>query len=121
MRLRDRILTTMAVAFLLAPTLLLGADDAAKPAAAVKKDGAVNSHVAPGAVTKAKPAAAPEAGSGSTKSPSKSTDIYVPRFDLFVGYSNFREWSAGGTASVGYREAARPWPSTLNRYFGSGG
>ena len=118
MRLRDRILTTMAVAFLLAPTLLLGADDAAKPAATVKKDGAVHAHVAPGVVTKAKPAAAPEAGSGSTKSSSKSTDIYVPRFDLFVGYSNFREWSAGGNRIGWLSGGSTSLAVNLNRYFG---
>ena len=118
MRLGDRILTTMAVAFLLAPTLLLGADDAAKPAATVKKDGAVHAHVAPGVVTKAKPAAAPEAGSGSTKSSSKSTDIYVPRFDLFVGYSNFREWSAGGNRIGWLSGGSTSLAVNLNRYFG---
>ena len=57
MRSGARIITTMAVAFLLAPTLLLCADDTAKSAATAKKDGAVKSRVAPGAVAKAKPAA----------------------------------------------------------------
>ena len=53
MRLRTRIITTMAVAFLLAPTLLLCADDTAKSAATAKKDGAVKSQGAPSAVVKA--------------------------------------------------------------------
>src|SRR5208283_1557866 len=96
MRLGPRIITTMAVAFLLAPTLLLCADDTAKSAATAKKDGAVKSQGAAGAVVKAKPAAAPQSAPGTAKPQAKSADSSIPRCDLFLGYSNFREWSSGG-------------------------
>jgi outer membrane protein OmpA-like peptidoglycan-associated protein len=103
----------MAVAFLLAPTLLLCADDAAKSAATAKKDGAVKSQGAPGAVVKAKPAAAPNSAPGTDKPRS-----YFPRYELFLGYSNFRAlsdpgnriaWLGGGSTSVAIN---------ANRYFG---
>ena len=53
MRSGSRIITTMAIAFLIAPTLLLCAEDSANPAATTDKDGAVNSLVGFGAVAKA--------------------------------------------------------------------
>jgi outer membrane protein OmpA-like peptidoglycan-associated protein/opacity protein-like surface antigen len=109
----------MAVAFLLAPTLLLCADDTAKSAATAKKDGAVSSRVAPGAVAKAKLAGAPSASQPDTAKPhSKSAGSNFPRYELFLGYSNFREmtstanrlaWLSGGSASLAIN---------ANRYLG---
>jgi len=113
MRLGHRIITTMAVAFLLAPTLLLCADDTAKSAATAKKDGAVKSQGAPGAVVKSQPDAAPKSAPGMAK-----PEIYIPRYELFLGYSNFRAlsdpgnriaWLSGGSASLAVN---------ANRYFG---
>ena len=114
MRLGTRIITTMAVAFLLAPTLLLCADDTAKSAATAKKDGAVKSQGAPSAVVKPKTAAAaPKSVPGTAK-----PDSYTPRYELFLGYSNFREasstanriaWLTGGSTSLAIN---------VNRYLG---
>lgn len=121
MRLGTRIITTMAVAFLLAPTLLLCADDTAKSAATAKKDEAVNSRVAPGAVAQAKPAGTTSASLPGTASPqSRDADSYTPRFELFLGYSNFRAvpmssagnriaWLSGGSTSLAIN---------ANRYLG---
>ena len=119
MRLGTRIITTMAVAFLLAPTLSLGADDTAKSAATAKKDGAVKSQGASGAVVKAQTdASAAKFVPGIAKPKTKSSDIFTPRYDLFLGYSNFREasstanrlgWLSGGSTSLAIN---------ANRYLG---
>ena len=61
MRVGARVFATIGVALILAPTLLLGADDTAKPAVKAQVDKAVQSLVLPGPVAKAKPAATPAA------------------------------------------------------------
>ena len=117
MRLGARIITTMAVAFLLAPTLLLCADDTAKSAATAKKDGAVKSQGAPGAVAKAKTAAAAQ-----ESVPGKPKPARTPMFPDLISFWATRisvSGAAGETASVGYRAAARPSPSTRIVTWGS--
>jgi len=121
MRLGNRIITTMAVAFLLAPTLLLCADDTAKPAATAKMDGAVNSRVASGALAKALSSGAAAASLPAAGMPqSRGADRSTPRFELFLGYSNFRSvpmssagnriaWLSGGSTSLAIN---------ANRYLG---
>jgi outer membrane protein OmpA-like peptidoglycan-associated protein/opacity protein-like surface antigen len=121
MRLGTRIITTMAVAFLLAPTLLLCADDTATPAATAKKDMAVNSRAARVALAKAlSPITAPERLPASPMPQSRGADSYTPRFELFLGYSNFRAvpmsgagnriaWLSGGSTSLAIN---------ANRYLG---
>ena len=118
MRSGARIITTMAVAFLLAPTLLLCADDTAKSAAAAKKDGAIKSQGAPGAVIKAKPEAAQESVPATAKPHAKSADSSVPRFDLFLGYSNFREWTSGGNRIGWLSGGSTSLAINANRYLG---
>jgi len=118
MRLGARIITTMGVAFLLAPTLLLCADDTAKSAATAKKDGAVDSRVALGAEAKAKPAATASAPlPASPMPPSSGADSYTPRYELFLGYTyvptksagNRIAWLSGGSTSLAIN---------ANRYLG---
>src|SRR5208283_480175 len=120
MRSGTRIITTMAVAFLLAPTLLLCADDTGKSAATAKKDGAVNTRVKSGTVAKAKTvAAAPqESVPGKAKPQAKSADTYIPRFDLFLGYSNFREWSSKGNRIGWLSGGSASFAINANRYLG---
>ncbi len=118
MRLGLRIFATMAVAFSLVPALR--ADDTAKPAATAKKDGAVNSRVAPGAVGKAKPAATTAASLPATAIPqSRGADSNTPKAELFLGYSfvpavpfsvgNRIDWLHGGSTSLALN---------VNRYLG---
>jgi len=113
MRLGTRIITTLAVAFLLAPTLLLCADDTAKSAAAAKKDGAVRSQGAPGAVVKAKADAAPKSVPGMAK-----PEFYIPRYELFLGYSNFRALSDPGNRIAWLSGGSTSLAVNANRYFG---
>ena len=120
MRLGTRIITTMAVAFLLAPTLLLCADDTAKSAATAKKDGAVKSQGAPGAVVKAKPERRRKILRRGR--PSRKRKARTPMFPDLIFFWATRisgSGAAGETASVGYRAAARPSPSTRIVTWGS--
>ena len=66
-----------------------------EPPAAVKS-GAAKSQGAPSAVVKAKPAAAPQSAPGKAKPPAKSSDLYIPRFDLFWATRISGTWSSGG-------------------------
>jgi hypothetical protein len=121
MRLGARKIATMAVAFLLVPTLLVFAEDAAKPAARATDDAAVNSSVERAARAKAALAAAMAAAMPASPAPqSGSTDTYYPKADLFLGYSGVRAvptdslgnrivWLSGGSASIAYN---------VNRYLG---
>ena len=122
MRLGARKIAIMAVAVLLVPTLLVCAEDAAKPAARANSDDAVaNSSVARAAKAKDALAAAMAAAPPASPAPkSGSTDHYYPKADLFLGYSGVRAvptnslgnrivWLSGGTASFAYN---------VNRYFG---
>jgi outer membrane protein OmpA-like peptidoglycan-associated protein/opacity protein-like surface antigen len=118
MTLGTRVITTMAVALLLAAPLLLDADDATHSAAAAKKVGAVKSQGPSGATIMVKPAAAPQSGSGKVKSPSKHMDSATPRFDLFLGYSNFREWSSGGNRLGWLSGGSASLAINVNRYLG---
>jgi len=119
MRLGLRILAILTITFSLAPGLR--ADGPAKPAATARKDG--SSRVAPVALAKAKP---PAAASEPTPLPAaaapqaKYADSYLPRFELFLGYSNFRAvpmsssgnriaWLSGGSTSLAFN---------ANRYLG---
>jgi outer membrane protein OmpA-like peptidoglycan-associated protein/opacity protein-like surface antigen len=89
-----------------------------EPPAAVKS-GAAKSQGAPSAVVKAKPAAAPQSAPGTAKPPAKSSDLYIPRFEVFLGYSNLRAvpmsagnriaWLGGGSTSFAFN---------ANRYLG---
>jgi len=121
MRLGARKIATMVVAFLLVPTLLVCAEDAARPPARAKKDNsAVNSRTRASA-TKAALAAALAAVAPASPAPqSASTDAEYPKADLFLGYSGVRAvptdslgnrivWLSGGTASFAYN---------VNRYLG---
>jgi len=93
MKLGTRILTIVAVAFLLGPALFLRADDTAKPTATVKKkDGASNAQRAPGSVINRTLAAAPKSSPGRDKPKN-----YFPRYELFLGYSNLRALSDPGS------------------------
>jgi len=121
MRLGARKIAIMAVAFLLVPTLLVCAEDAAKPAAKAKDNAAANSPVARAARAKAALAAAMAADASASPAPkSGSTHDYYPKADLFLGYSGVRAvptnslgnrivWLSGGTASIAYN---------VNRYLG---
>jgi outer membrane protein OmpA-like peptidoglycan-associated protein/opacity protein-like surface antigen len=119
MRLGLRILAVLTITFSLAPGLR--ADGPAKPAATARKDG--SPRVAPVALAKAKP---PAAASEPTPLPAaaapqpKYADSYLPRFELFLGYSNFRAvpmgshgnriaWLSGGSTSLAFN---------ANRYLG---
>lgn len=121
MRLGARKIAIMAVAFLLVPTLLVCAEDVAKPAArANTKDVVVNS-LTRASAAKAALAAALAADAPASPAPqSSSMDTSYPKADLFLGYSGVRAvptttlgnrmvWLSGGTASIAYN---------LNRYFG---
>ena len=119
MRLGLRILAVLTIAFSLAPGLR--ADGPAKPAATARKDG--SSRVAPVALAKAKPpaaASAPTALPAAALPQPKYADSYLPRFELFLGYSNFRAvpmgshgnriaWLSGGSTSLALN---------ANRYLG---
>jgi outer membrane protein OmpA-like peptidoglycan-associated protein/opacity protein-like surface antigen len=122
MRLRTRIITTMAVAFLLAPTLLLCADDTAKSAATAKKDGAVNSRVAPGALAQAQRAATTAAPLPATPvPPSGDTDSNItPKVELFLGYSHVRAAPMGnaGNRLVYLHGGSTSVAFNVNRYLG---
>lgn len=119
MRLGLRVFATTVVAFSLLPALL--AEDTAKLAAtAKKKDGAVSSRVAPGAVAKAKPAVTTSASLPATPMPqSRGADSITPRVELFLGYSFLRNvpasagnrlaWLHGGSTSLAIN---------VNRYLG---
>jgi len=108
MTIRTRIMTTIAVAFLLAPTLLLHADDTAKPTATAK---AANT----------KPTVAMSASlPGNAEPQSTDVDNDTPRLELFQGFSTFWgvpmsgagnriAWLSGGTTSLAIN---------TNRYFG---
>jgi len=116
-----RIFAVMTVALSLVPALR--ADGPAKPAATAKKDGGVSSRVAPVAVAKAAPAvtaSAPAPFPAAAMPQPRDTDIYVPRYELFLGYSNFRAvpmsssgnriaWLSGGSTSLAFN---------ANRYLG---
>ncbi len=114
-----RILAIMTVAFSLLPALC--ADDTADSAATAKKDRAVNSRVAPGAVAKAKPAATTSASLPAAAMPqSGGADSITPRVELFLGYSYF---GPGPFTSAGNRIAYLHGGSTslalnMNRYLG---
>ena len=120
MRLGLRILAVLTIAFSLAPGLR--ADGPAKPAATARKDGSVpvlrqslwpkpsrlSRHQQP---TPLPAAAMPQA---------RDADSYLPRFELFLGYSNFRAvpmsssgnriaWLSGGSTSLAFN---------ANRYLG---
>jgi hypothetical protein len=89
MKLGLRIFATVVVAFSLLPALL--AEDSAKPVATAKKDGAVNSRVAFGAVAKAKPAATTSASLPASPMPqSRGAGSITPKVELFLGYSFLR-------------------------------
>lgn len=119
MRLGLRILAIMTIAFSLLPALC--ADDTADSAATAKKDGDVNSRVAPGAVAKAKPAATRSASLPAAAMPqSGGADSITPRVELFLGYSYF---GPGPFTSAGNRIAYLHGGSTslainANRYLG---
>ena len=116
-----RILAVMTVALSLVPALR--ADGPAKPAATAKKDGTVSSRVAPVAVAKAAPAvtaSAPVPLPAAAMPQARDSDIYVPTYELFLGYSNFRAvpmgssgnriaWLSGGSTSLAFN---------ANRYLG---
>ena len=116
-----RIFAVMTVALSLVPALR--ADGPAKSAATAKKDGTVSSRVAPVAVAKAKQAvtaSAPAPFPAAAMPQARDTDIYVPRYELFLGYSNFRAvpmsssgnriaWLSGGSTSLAFN---------ANRYLG---
>jgi outer membrane protein OmpA-like peptidoglycan-associated protein/opacity protein-like surface antigen len=120
MRSGARIIITMAVAFLLAPTLLLCADDMAKPTAAANKDGPGSSAAAIGTVAKGKvgltlPAplsASPMPQMGSRRHSSGADDTTFPKAELFLGYSYVKNvpnnagnrivYLHGGSTSIAY-------------------
>jgi outer membrane protein OmpA-like peptidoglycan-associated protein len=118
MRFGSRMIATMAVAFLLVPTLYAG--DTAKPTATARKHESRNSRVAPVAMANGKQTARraafkPAPGGwlwrGADKTP--------PKVELFLGYSYWRAlpkspenrivWMHGGSASLAFN---------LNTYFG---
>jgi len=118
MRLGARTIATLAGAVLLVPSLLLRADDTAKPSARAMEDKAVTSRVVPGAVPKARQAAAMPAP--APVPPSSDTYSYTPKVDLFLGYSGIRAvptntlgnrivWLSGASGSIAFN---------LNRYLG---
>src|SRR5579864_67478 len=120
-----RMFARVVVAFSLLPALL--AEDSAKPAATAKKDGAVNSGVAFGAVAKAKAAVTtsvpllaspmPQVGAGQVESEGAAS--VTPKAELFLGYSFLRN----APTSAGNRLAYLHGGSTslalnLNRHLG---
>jgi hypothetical protein len=109
-----RILTIVAVAFLLAPVPLLHAEDTAKPAATVnKKVGTPNAHRTPGSVINHKLAEGPKSSPGMDK-----PKIYFPRYELFLGYSNFRALSDPGNRIAWFSGGSTSFAINANRYLG---
>ena len=125
MKLGARIIPTVAIAFLLVPTLF--ADDSAKPADTPKKDESVNSSAAPSAAAQPTPASLPQAPAGGAAGGrserharrAREHDNATPKVELFLGYSYWRalpistgnriESMNGGSTSLAYN---------LNRHIG---
>ncbi len=137
MRSGSRIITTMAIAFLIAPTLLLCAEDSANPAATTDKDGAVNSLVAFGAVAKATggnmlfvpllalPTPQPIGADDTTPKlalptpQSSGAHDNTPKVELFLGYSYVRNTPDSiGNRIVHLNGGSTSIAFNLNRHLG---
>lgn len=114
-----RIFAIMTVAFSLLPALC--ADDTAKSGATAKKDRAVDSRVAPGAVAKFKPAATASASLPAAAVPQSggADGNGTPRVELFLGYSYIRNVGSNAGNRIAYLHGgSTSLAFNLNRYLG---